>query len=165
MIDKMKALLRDREKMRELLLYLVFGVLTTAVSWGTYYIWRQALRLSSYPPDSAQYTLIANSGQVLAFVLSVIFAFVTNRRYVFRSQSTAKNGMWRELGLFVSSRVLAAVLFDLGLFNLLLLLLKDSVADADLWIKLAMNVLVVIFNYAASKLVVFRKRTEKNVRK
>lgn len=165
MVDKIRALLRDREKMRELLLYLVFGVLTTAVSWGTYYIWRQALRMNSYPSDSAQYTLIANSGQVLAFVLSVIFAFVTNRRYVFHSQSTAKDGMWRELGLFVSSRVLAAVLFDLALFNLLLLLLKDSVANADLWIKLAMNVLVVIFNYVASKLVVFRKRTEKNVRK
>ncbi len=165
MVNKIRALLRDREKMRELLLYLVFGVLTTAVSWGVYFIWRQALRLSSYPLDSAQYTLIANSGQVLAFVLSVAFAFVTNRRYVFRSSRTAKDGLWKELGLFVSSRVLSAVLFDLALFNLLLLLLKNGMPNADLWIKLAMNVLVVVFNYAASKWVVFKKSREKNVRK
>ena len=157
MVEKIKALLRDKEKMRELISYLVFGVLTTLVSWGTYYVWRQMFRMTSYATDHAAYILIATSGQVVSFVLSVLFAFVTNKKYVFRSDRTAKNGLWKEFGLFVSARVLAWVIFDLALFNLLLFFFKNISSSADLWIKLLMNVLVVIFNYVASKWVIFKK--------
>jgi len=157
MIDKIKGLLKNREKMRELGSYLIFGVLTTLVSWGAYYIWRELFKMTSYPTDSAAYTLIATSGQVVSFILSVLFAFVTNKKYVFKSERTAKNGLWKEFGLFVSARVMAWVIFDLALFNVLLFFTKDLFAGADLWIKLLMNVLVVIFNYVASKLVIFKK--------
>lgn len=157
MIEKIKGLLKDREKMRELISYLVFGVLTTIVSWGTYYIWRQLFGMTSYPTDSAAYTLIATSGQVISFVLSVLFAFVTNKKYVFKSDRTAENGLWKEFGLFVSARVMAWVLFDLMLFNVLLFFTKNITANADLILKLLMNVLVVIFNYVASKWVIFKK--------
>ena len=157
MINKIRALLKDREKMGELISYLIFGVLTTVVSWGVYYLWRQAFKMTSYPTDSAAYTLIATSGQVISFVLAVLFAFVTNKKYVFKSEKTAKSGLWKEFALFVSARIMAWVLFDLVLFNILLLFTKDVVADADLWLKLLMNVLVVIFNYVASKWVIFKK--------
>ncbi len=53
--------------------------------------------------------------------------------------------------------MLGWVIFDIALFNLCLALLKNTLADADLWVKLLMNVLVVIFNYVASKFVIFRK--------
>lgn len=155
-MEKIKAILHDRDKLREAFLYLIFGVLTTLVSWCVYYAWRQLLGLTTYPTDSAQYALIANSGQALAFVLSVAFAFVTNKRLVFRSDKKG-NGLWKELGLFFSCRVLGWAIFDVALFNLCLALLKNTLADADLWIKLLMNVLVVIFNYVASKFVIFRK--------
>lgn len=155
-MEKIKAILHDRDKLREAFLYLLFGVLTTLVSWCVYYAWRQLLGLTTYPTDSAQYALIANSGQALAFVLSVAFAFVTNKRLVFRSDKKG-NGLWKELGLFFSARVLGWAIFDVALFNLCLALLKNTLADADLWIKLLMNVLVVIFNYVASKFVIFRK--------
>lgn len=157
MVEKIKALLRDKEKMRELIMYLVFGVMTTVISWGVYYVWRQTWGMTSYPTDSAQYSLIANSGQVAAFVLSVLFAFVTNKKFVFRSNRTMKTGLWREFMLFVSGRVLAWVLFDIALFNVLLFLMKNTVPAADLIVKLLMNVLVVIFNYVASKWVIFKK--------
>ena len=155
-MEKIKAILHDRDKLREAFLYLIFGVLTTLVSWCVYYAWRQLLGLTTYPTDSAQYALIANSGQALAFVLSVAFAFVTNKRLVFRSDKKG-NGLGEELGLFFSARVLGWAIFDVALFNLCLALLKNTLADADLWIKLLMNVLVVIFNYVASKFVIFRK--------
>ncbi len=157
MKGKILALLRDRARMRELVMYLIFGVLTTLVSWGTYYLWRQMFGLTAYTPGSSAYLLIANSGQVMAFVLSVAFAFFTNKRYVFRSERTAENGLWKELGLFVSSRILAAVLFDILLFNVCLMLLRNTALNADLWVKLVMNVLVVVFNYVASKFVIFKK--------
>ena len=155
-MEKIKAILHDRDKLREAFLYLLFGVLTTLVSWGVYYIWRQAFGLTHYATDSAQYALITNSGQVVAFVLSVIFAFVTTKRLVFRSDKKG-SGLWKEIGLFFSARVLGWVIFDIALFNLCLALLKNTLADADLWVKLLMNVLVVIFNYLASKFVIFRK--------
>ena len=155
-MEKIKAILHDRNKLREAVLYLLFGVLTTLVSWGVYYIWRQLFGLTGYATDSAQYALIANSGQAVAFVLSVLFAFVTNKRFVFRSDKKGA-GLWKEIGLFFSARVLGWVIFDMALFNVCLYLLKNVLPDADLWIKLMMNVLVVIFNYVASKLVIFRK--------
>ena len=157
MVEKIKNLLKNKEKMRELIAYLVFGVLTTIVSWGTYYIWRQLFAMTSYPTDSAAYTLIATSGQVVSFILSVLFAFVTNKKYVFKSGRTAENGLWREIVLFMSARVMAWVLFDLALFNILLFFTKNISANADLILKLLMNVLVVIFNYVASKWVIFKK--------
>ena len=157
MVDKIKNLLKDKEKMRELIAYLVFGVLTTIVSWGTYYIWRQMFNMTSYPTDSAAYTLIATSGQVVSFILSVLFAFFTNKKYVFKSERTKENGLWKEIALFFSARVLAWVLFDLALFNVLLFFTKNLSANADLILKLLMNVLVVIFNYVASKLIIFKK--------
>lgn len=157
MIEKIKNLLKDKEKMRELIAYLIFGVLTTIVSWGTYYNWRQLFKMTSYPTDSAAYTLIATSGQVVSFILSVLFAFVTNKKYVFKSERTAKDGLWKEIALFFSARVMAWVLFDLALFNVLLFFTKDLSQNADLILKLLMNVLVVIFNYIASKLVIFKK--------
>lgn len=157
MMEKIRALLHERDKMREMALYLLFGVLTTLVSWGVYYIWRQVFGLTQYAVDSVRYALIANFGQVVAFVLSVIFAFVTNKRWVFHSDKGSEDGLWKEIGLFFSARVLGWIIFDLALFNLCLQLLGNAVADADLWIKLLMNVLVVIFNYAASKFVIFRK--------
>lgn len=157
MIEKIQKFLHNREQLLEMILYLVFGVLTTAVSWTTYFVWRQAWGMSNFPVDSASYMMIANSGQVVAFVLSVAFAFATNKRFVFRSKRTMKNGLLRELGLFASARVLSWVIFDIVLFNVCLLLLKNVLSGADLWIKLAMNVLVVIFNYVASKRIVFKR--------
>lgn len=156
MINKIKALLQDRAKLREIIMYLIFGVLTTAVSWVVYFVWRQLFGLGSMAPGSASYALIANSGQVLAFVLSVLFAFFTNRRYVFNSTATRENGFWRELWLFTAARILGWVVFDIAAFNLLVMLMK-AIPSADLWVKLITNVLVVIFNYAASKWVVFKK--------
>ena len=79
-----------------------------------------------------------------------------NKRLVFRSDKKG-SGLWKEIGLFFSARVLGWVIFDIALFNLCLALLKNTLADADLWVKLLMNVLVVIFNYLASKFVIFRK--------
>ena len=75
---------------------------------------------------------------------------------MFRSDKKG-SGLWKEIGLFFSARVLGWVIFDIALFNLCLALLKNTLADADLWVKLLMNVLVVIFNYLASKFVIFRK--------
>lgn len=154
-MDKLRTLLA---KYREGIMYLVFGVLTTAVNWLVYVAVTTALGLQACELSSARYQLIYSAGTVAGWVLSVLFAFFTNKKYVFRSDADRRTGLWRELGLFVTARVASFILFDLLLGNLLLLILPDFrfVITRDQWVKLLMNVLVVIFNYFASKLVIFK---------
>jgi len=101
--------------------------------------------------NSGPYRLTATLSQAVAWILSVLFAYFTNRRYVFESDGR-KTRRLKEFWLFVSSRALGAVLFDLLLFNLFLLVMGDKPS------KLIMNVLVVIFNYLASRFFIFSRR-------
>ena len=151
--NRIKALIRDKQKLRELILYVVFGGLTTAVNWVVYFLVTRLLGIHGMEAGSGAYKLTANIGNIAAWVLSVLFAFFTNKKYVFQSNTNRNNGAWREFWLFVSARVASLIIFDLALFNLLLLLGMN----AD-WVKLLMNVLVIIFNYVASKWVIFRKK-------
>lgn len=152
MKDKIKALWAN-EKMREMIVYVIFGALTTLVNWVVYFALTAALGSDAYPEGSAQRALILNSANIIAWVLSVLFAFVTNKRYVFRSDE--KNlGAVREFFLFLSARVMSYLLFDLLLYNVSVFALGID----HRVVKLLMNVLVVIFNYFASRFVVFRKK-------
>ena len=156
LMAKIKTLLENHRQLQELAMYLIFGVLTTAVNWAAYLLLTWALGLRQTLPGSTPYLIISNIGQIVGWVLSVLFAFVTNKRYVFRSHSENRKGVWRELGLFVSARVASLLLFDLGLFTVLQLCGMN-----DKWDKLLMNVLVVVFNYFASSFVVFKKTQRK----
>ncbi len=139
------------EKQRELFNYALFGALTTLVNWGVYFALTTLLNPEGYPADSAQRKLILNASQLAAWVLSVIFAFVTNKRYVFKSQAV-RGGALRELLAFSSARVLSYLLFDVLVYNLFVF----SLGVSHSFTKVLMNVLVVLFNYFASKYVVFR---------
>lgn len=153
LMAKIKMLLENHRQLQELAMYLIFGVLTTAVNWAAYLLLTWALGLRQTLPGSTPYLIISNIGQIVGWVLSVLFAFVTNKRYVFRSHSENRKGVWRELGLFVSARVASLLLFDLGLFTVLQLCGMN-----DKWDKLLMNVLVIVFNYVASRFVIFKKK-------
>ena len=153
LMAKIKTLLENHRQLQELAMYLIFGVLTTAVNWAAYLLLTWALGLRQTLPGSTPYLIISNIGQIVGWVLSVLFAFVTNKRYVFRSHSENRKGAWRELGLFVSARVASLLLFDLGLFTVLQLCGMN-----DKWDKLLMNVLVIVFNYVASRFVIFKKK-------
>lgn len=148
LIDRLRALARRKPRLFEALSYLFFGVLTTLVNWLVYLLLTTLLNLKAHPQGSGSYVLIANIANIAAWILSVLFAYVTNRRYVFKSRSR-KGLMWRELWLFISARALGYALFDLLLFSLFLTFMQDRPA------KLIMNVLVIIFNYLASRFVIF----------
>ncbi|NLX82819.1 MAG: GtrA family protein [Clostridiales bacterium] len=150
MFSKLQRIQQQKPRLYEMGAYLVFGVLTTLVNWVVYELLKLILGLSAHPQGSAQYTLIANICQGAAWFLSVLFAYATNRRFVFDSR-TKKGGFWLEMWQFISSRALGYVLFDLLLFNVFLRFMGDRPA------KLIMNVFVIIFNYLASRFVVFRK--------
>lgn len=152
MIEKIRGLLHDKEKIWELTVYIIFGVLTTLVNWIIYQVLTGVLGMNGHAEGSAPYLLIGNISNWVAWAISVLFAFFTNKRYVFKSNKTRENGAWKEFSLFASARVMSYLIFDLGLYTLLLFVLPHQLD------KLLMNVLVVIFNYLASKLVIFRKK-------
>lgn len=137
----------------EPLSYLFFGVLTTLVNWLVYLALTSLLGLDGQDKASTAYKLIASLSQAVAWLLSVLFAYLTNRAYVFDASQQA-GSQWKQLGLFFSSRLLGGLIFDLLLFNVFLLFMGDKPA------KLIMNVLVVIYNYLASRYVIFKKDQE-----
>ncbi len=131
-----KKLRNITEKGREPALYIAFGVLTTLVSVVSFQL---ACAVMDY--------LVAN---VVSWVAAVTFAFMTNRRFVFKSDAQGK-AFWAE-----AMRFYAARLFSLGVEELGLLLLVDIVRTPELVAKLSMQVVVVVLNYVLSKLMVFK---------
>lgn len=152
MIDKIMALLRSDAR-REVLSYLIFGVLTTLVNWLVYFGMTALLRPGLYPRGSAEQTLIYNGSQWTAWLLSVIFAFFTNRRYVFES-AEKKGGAFAEFIRFALARIAGYFLFDLIVFNLFVFTFGVRHGLS----KILMNILVVIYNYFSSKYLIFRKK-------
>jgi putative flippase GtrA len=127
---------------RRVTAYLVFGVLTTLVNVAVYAAFAKLFGVAY---------LWAN---VIAWAASVIFAYVTNKLWVFGSRSAEPRVLAYEMATFVGAR-----LASLALDTALMYLLVSVVRAPDLWSKVFVNVVVVVVNYAFSKLVVFRART------
>lgn len=122
----------------ELIVYIIFGILTTVVDWIVYYI------LSGLGVN-----YIINS--IISWTLAVLFAFITNKLFVFDSKRL-KN-IFRELVLFVLSRLSTLVINLAGMYVLISLLkLNEFISKAIL------SILVVILNYIFSKLFIFKTK-------
>ena len=125
------------QKNKEIIMYLVFGLLTTVVNIVVYYIFSNLLHMNY---------LFSNA---MAWFLSVLFAYVTNRKYVFDSKN---NQIIKEAISFFCSR-LATGIMDM---MLMWFLVNFNIVN-DVVAKVVVNVIVVILNYILSKLVVFKK--------
>lgn len=141
------------EEHQKLIAYLFFGALTTLVNIVVYAA-GTALGLS------------VGWANALAWVLSVVFAYYTNRRWVFQSACT---GLWerlRELGAFAACRL------GTGLMDQVIMILGVDYAGSrfiapdhryiwGLGVKVASNVLVIVLNYVLSKVFVFKKQNSR----
>ena len=123
-------------------MYLIFGVLTTVVSLVSYYLLTSTL----LNPNSALQLQIAN---IISWILSVAFAYVTNRKYVFESKSC---DYVKEVTSFVGGRV-ATLFMDMLIMFIFVTILNLN----DKLFKLVSQVLVIVANYIISKLFVFKK--------
>ena len=125
----------------EVLSYLIFGVLTTVVNYLVYLPVYNLLGLS------------AALSNAIAWVVAVTFAYLTNKPFVFKSHDWSAKTVIPELTKFVGCRVASG-----AAETLILLVTVDILCwNGNIW-KLVTSVLVVILNYIASKLVVFRKK-------
>ena len=121
--------------------YLFFGGLTTVVSFVIYF------SLCRYVRFSAAWS------NAIAWVAAVLFAFLTNKPFVFRSNNWSLSVVIPELGKFAGSRLVS------GLLETVFLALTVDILDfQNLAMKIIASVIVVILNYVSSKLIVFRKR-------
>ena len=133
-------------KYKEIINYLIFGVLTTVVSLGVYYI----SVFTFLNPDNAIQLQIAN---ILSWIAGVTFAYITNRKLVFESTEQDK---LKEATKFVASRIVTLVL-DMIIMWIGVTILHNN----DKIIKIISQVIVVISNYIFSKLFVFTKKENK----
>lgn len=142
-MEKIKELII---KYKEILLYLIFGGLTTVVSWGSY----------------ALFVLLGlgvTASNALSWLCAVLFAFVTNKLFVFASRSWAPKTLLREVGEFFGARIVTGLLTMVGVPLLMRIGLDQSIFGVEGMVaKVAMSVLEVLLNYIVSKLVIFRKK-------
>lgn len=129
------------EKYKDVIAYLIFGVLTTAVNYAVYLPVYNILGLSA---------AVSNA---IAWAAAVAFAYLTNKPFVFKSHDWSSKTVLPELVKFVSCRIASGAMETAVLF-----ITVDTLGwNGNAW-KLVTSVGVVILNYVASKLVVFRER-------
>ena len=143
-MEKMIELIK---KYRELISYIFFGGMTTAVNFAVYSL--------CVGPFSIEMTL----SNAIAWVVAVIFAFVTNKLFVFRSAARGASALLYEALTFLSARVVSGVL-EVFLPTLLVSIGLDArVFGIDGFVaKAVVSVAVILLNYIFSKLIVFRKK-------
>ena len=127
-------------KYRSIIMYIFFGGCTTIINLATYYLFHNVLSISNVPAT------------IIAWLLAVIFAFVTNKLWVFDSKSWEKNVLLHELWTFFAARIAT------GIFDVVIMYLAVDVMNMNstIW-KLISNIIVIILNYIASKLVIFNR--------
>lgn len=123
----------------DLILYGLFGVLTTVVNVVTYWVCAHPFGIPTLPSS------------VVAWVAAVAFAYLTNRKWVFHSKASGVSEIAREVLSFFAARLATGALDWAAMW-----LFVDVANLPDLPVKLATNVAVIVLNYVASKLVVFR---------
>ena len=136
----MKTIRALIEKYYDILVYLVFGVLTTVVNYIVYLPCYNLMGLS------------ATVSNVIAWAVAVAFAYLTNKPFVFRSHDWSAKTVVPELTKFVGSRIFSGAL-ETGI----IFVTVDCLNWNGNLMKLITGILVVILNYVASKLLVFRK--------
>ena len=136
-LDRLRSLF---VKHRDIIIYLFFGGLTTLVNFLVYFPLYNWMHLSG---------ALSN---VIAWVVAVIFAFLTNKPFVFCSSDWSGNVVIPELVKFVGCRIGSGLLETATIFAFVDLLLWNGN-----WVKVFVSVLVVILNYISSKLFVFKK--------
>ena len=131
-------------KYKEVINYLVFGVLSMIVNFASYYLFAKVLNVDE----------VVSSG--LSWFCSVLFAYITNKLFVFESKTHTSKEFLKEMISFFLSRILSGILCDVGTFALMVKILKIN----DIIAKVVTQIMVVIVNYILSKFFIFRKKKE-----
>lgn len=137
----MKHIQQIYRQYRSMILYLFFGGCTTLINIACYYVLYQHAGVSNL------------CSTILAWLVSVLFAYVTNRSLVFASEASGWRALMTELIAFISCR-LATGLLD----TVIMVVAVDLMHGNSLLWKILSNILVIILNYVASKWMIFKPK-------
>lgn len=131
------------QKQREIFLYVLFGAMTTGVNFLFYVILTRG------------FVVLPMTSTIAAWFLSVLFAYITNKFFVFQCCHT-KN-IWLELFSFYAGRLFTGVL------DVVMLYVLTQVSHMyDLYAKVTVNVIVIIINYIFGRYVFKKERKDNN---
>lgn len=158
--------LTDKLLTKEIVTYILFGVLTTVLNLFTFWAFKkifisigwEGVLNNLLPEGSALYNILSSGSDYLdanciAWVVGVVFAFVTNKLWVFESKSWRPSVAGREFTGFMGARIFSFVVETLMMFVLVTIL-----SCHELIAKLIVGIVVVILNYIFSKLLIFKKK-------
>ena len=128
-------------KYKQTILYLIFGVLSTIVNILTYTFCTRNLNIEF---------LISNW---IAWIVAVLFAYITNKFFVFESKEINIKFLIKELSSFVSCRLLSGIIEMILMYTMISLMSLN-----DFIVKIITNVVVVILNFIFSKLIIFKNK-------
>ena len=133
------------KKYQEIINYLIVGVLTTVVSIVTYFLFSLILDI-----ENNILFILAN---VLSWICAVIFAYITNKKFVFNTTTSNKKEEIKVFSMFVSSRI-TTLLIELAFMfiTVKVILINDKIA------KVIAQFIVIVLNYVLSKLFIFKKK-------
>ncbi len=127
---------------KEIINYLIFGGLSTVVNFASYFIAARLLKIDE----------VASSA--ISWFCAVLFAYITNRLFVFDNKSNTKKGILKEIISFFAFRVLSGILCDVGTFALMVKVFNIN----DIISKIVTQIMVIIVNYIFSKFIIFKKQ-------
>lgn len=125
---------------KDIFWYCFFGGLTTVVNIAIFYLFNDVVGL---------HYMVAN---IIAWVVAVLFAYITNRTWVFKSKVCGSKAIFKELMLFIWFRVLSLVMEMVILFIMI-----DLLGVSEMITKLVTQVVVIIANYVFSKWIIFKE--------
>lgn len=128
-------------KYKDIILYGIFGVTTTLVNVAVYWFVAHPIGLPTLPST------------IIAWIMAVFFAYITNRKWVFHSEAHTRDEIMKEVVSFFSCRIATGAV-DWGC----MLLFVDVFQFNDVVIKMGANIIVIILNYVASKLIIFKHK-------
>lgn len=158
-MEKIKQILKKLIS-RETVSYLIFGVLTSIVNFSVF----KLVDMTFEKAFTADLTLLTN---FIAWVVSVVFAFITNKLFVFESKSWKANVIAKEIPSFIGARVFSLGVEELGLFvfitwlgfdSFVLEILPGFALGGKMLVKIALAVIVVVMNYVFSKFIIFKNK-------
>ena len=125
---------------KSIIAYLFFGVLTTLINWGSYFLCYNIVQIPNVPST------------IIAWILAVAFAFITNKIWVFGSKSFNGKVLLYEIWTFIAARLIT------GILDVVIMYFAVDVfaMNSTVW-KLISNIIVIVLNYIFSRLIIFKK--------
>ncbi|NMD39058.1 MAG: GtrA family protein [Christensenellaceae bacterium] len=140
-LEKIKNIISDKKALNEAIRYIVIGVLTTLINLIVFWFFRNVIVINLFLAST------------IAWILAVLFAYFTNKSFVFNSKISGTKEILKTMAMFFAARILSFLIFDLfGLW-----LFVDIFKMYEFLAKILNNVFVIIFNFIASKWFIFKK--------